>query len=46
MNDIAKYPPHTDDLQKLAEFFDKEDTTKLKELEEVSEIPKREGTQG
>lgn len=36
-----KYPPHTEDLEKLAEFFDHVDSTELAELEEMAEVPVR-----
>lgn len=39
---MQRYPPQTDDIEKLAEFFDQVDTTELAELEEVPEIPERE----
>ncbi len=35
------YPPDTDDLEELANWFDTHDTTKLADLEEVSERPTR-----
>jgi predicted DNA binding CopG/RHH family protein len=38
----AKYPPHTDDIEQLAKFFDETDTTSLADLEEVHELPERE----
>ncbi|MPZ14836.1 MAG: hypothetical protein GEU73_10520 [Chloroflexi bacterium] len=35
----AMYPPHTEDLERLAAFFDQVDTTKLEGMEEVGEVP-------
>ncbi len=37
----TKYPPNTEDVEKLAQFFDQVDTTELAGLEEVSEVPER-----
>lgn len=39
---MQRYPPQTDDIEKLAEFFDQTDTTELAELEEVTGKPERE----
>ena len=38
----TRYPPHTEDVEKLAEFFDQVDTTDLEGLDEVAEVPERE----
>lgn len=38
---MQKYPPHTEDLEKLAQFFDQVDTTGLEDLEEAVERPER-----
>ncbi len=35
------YPPDTDDLEELANWFDTHDTTELADLEEVRERPAR-----
>ncbi len=37
----TKYPPHTEDLEKLAEFFDQGDTIELAALEGVPEVPEQ-----
>ena len=37
----AKYPPDTEDLAKLAEFFGSVDTTQLEGLEEMPDAPDR-----
>lgn len=37
----TKYPSNTEDVEKLAQFFDQVDTTELAGLEEVSEVPER-----
>ena len=39
---MQRYPPQTDDIEKLAEFFDQVDTTELAGLEEVPRTPERE----
>jgi predicted DNA binding CopG/RHH family protein len=39
---MVNYLPHTDDVEKLAEFFDQVDTTDLEGLEELPEAPERE----
>jgi hypothetical protein len=39
---MMKYPPHTEEVERLAEFFDKVDTTELVGIEEVPEVPERE----
>ena len=38
---MNRYPPHTDDIQKLAEFFDSADTAELAELENAPGVPER-----
>jgi|TARA_Y100000310_G_scaffold337562_1_gene424924 predicted DNA binding CopG/RHH family protein len=35
------FPPHTEEVAALAEFFDLADTTQLKDLEEIPEAPER-----
>lgn len=37
----TRYPPHTEDVEKLAEFFDRVDTTELAALEGSPEVPER-----
>ena len=37
----TRYPPHTEDGEKLAEFFDRVDTTELAALEGSPEVPER-----
>ena len=37
----TRYPPHTEDVEKLAEFFDRVDTTELAALEGLPEVPER-----
>ena len=39
---MQRYPPQTDDIEKLAEFFDQVDTTELAEMEETPRTPERE----
>ena len=39
---MVRYPPQTDEIEKLAEFFGQIDTTKLAELEEAPKLPERE----
>ncbi len=39
---MLKYPPHTDEVERLAEFFDQVDTTQLEGIEEVPDVPERE----
>lgn len=39
---MKKYPPDTDDLVKLTEFFDRTSVTELEGLEELKERPNRE----
>jgi hypothetical protein len=38
---IQRYPPHTEDVERLARFFDQVDTTELGEIEELPETPVR-----
>ncbi|CEP66947.1 Ribbon-helix-helix protein, copG [Moorella glycerini] len=38
---MKKFPPNTDDLQALANFFDRTDLSELEGLEEVREKPHR-----
>lgn len=38
---MAVFPPDTDDLDKLAAFFDQVDSTTLSDLEEVNALPER-----
>lgn len=38
---VAVFPPDTDDLDKLAAFFDQVDSTTLSDLEEVNALPER-----
>lgn len=38
---MLRHPPHIEDVEKLAEFFDQVDTTELGGLEEVPEPPER-----
>ena len=37
----TSYPPHAEDVEKLAEFFGQVDTTELEGLEETGEVPER-----
>ncbi|MBI4311772.1 MAG: hypothetical protein HY681_08310 [Chloroflexi bacterium] len=39
---MQRYPPQTEDLEKLAQFFDQVDSTDLEGLEEVPDVPERE----
>jgi predicted DNA binding CopG/RHH family protein len=38
----TKYPPHTDDIEELARFFDTTSLEELADVEEVAELPERE----
>lgn len=38
----SKYPPAIEDVEELAEFFDRTDTTELEGLEKAPELPERE----
>jgi|GEM_PF-4077358 hypothetical protein len=38
---MEKYPPDTEDLQALADFFDRADITELERLELISKKPER-----
>ncbi|MBI2918361.1 MAG: hypothetical protein HYY01_10245 [Chloroflexi bacterium] len=37
----SRYPPHTEEIEKLADFFDQMDTTELTGVGEVVEVPER-----
>ena len=39
---MQRYPPETDDIERLAEFFHRVDTTELEGLKEVPDVPERE----
>ncbi|MBI4202910.1 MAG: hypothetical protein HY532_07360 [Chloroflexi bacterium] len=39
---MTTYPPHTQEIERLAEFFDQADTTQLAGLEEIHDVPERE----
>ncbi|MBI4305959.1 MAG: hypothetical protein HY678_06525 [Chloroflexi bacterium] len=38
----TKYPPHTEEIEKLAAFFDRTDTTELEGLQQLVGVPERE----
>lgn len=37
----TRYPPHTEDVEKLAEFFNQVDTAELEDLEKMADVPER-----
>lgn len=39
---MQRYPPHSGDLEILADFFDQVDSNELEGLEEVPQVPERE----